>query len=56
MHDHGDELRTVTVTICERCIAGEGGECHTPGCLLYMNRAPDVPLQLSLYMSAPEPS
>lgn len=30
--------------LCQRCIDGAGGECHTPGCGLWMNRAPDVPL------------
>lgn len=32
------------VLLCGRCIAGEGGECHTPGCALWMNRAPDIPV------------
>jgi hypothetical protein len=35
-------LRRVTVHLCEPCLNGEGGECHTPGCALWMNRAPDV--------------
>lgn len=39
-----DDLRLVALVLCDRCIAGEGGECHTPGCALWMNRAPDVPL------------
>lgn len=38
------ELNTVVVTLCDLCLEGAGGECHTPGCGLYMNRAPDVPL------------
>jgi hypothetical protein len=46
-HDPGadgpDALRDVK--LCGRCRAGEGGECHTPGCALWMNRAPDVPVQ-----------
>jgi hypothetical protein len=38
----GDEL--TSVLLCGRCMAGEGGECHTPGCALWLNRAPDVPM------------
>lgn len=38
----GEEL--VTVRICPLCMAGAGGECHTPGCALWMNRAPDAPV------------
>lgn len=41
--DGPDALRDVK--LCGRCRAGEGGECHTPGCALWMNRAPDVPVQ-----------
>ena len=26
------KLRRVTLNLCELCINGEGGECHTPGC------------------------
>ena len=37
-------LRTVTLTLCVPCLAGEGGECHSPGCALWMNRAPDIPV------------
>jgi hypothetical protein len=37
-------LTTVTLVLCNACLGGEGGECHTPGCALWMNRAPDVPV------------
>jgi hypothetical protein len=37
-------LRTVTLTLCVPCLAGEGGECHSPGCALWMSTAPDVPI------------
>jgi hypothetical protein len=42
-----DELREVTLTLCQQCLTGAGGECHTPGCALWMNRAPDVPLTIT---------
>lgn len=35
-------LRRIVVWMCEACIEGEGGECHTPGCVLWINRAPDM--------------
>ena len=31
--------------ICDACIDGDGGECHTPECLLWLCRAPDLPLR-----------
>lgn len=37
-----DVLRRVIVTLCEPCLLGEGGECHTPGCALWMSRGPDA--------------
>ncbi len=39
-----ETLVRVTLVLCSRCLAGEGGECHVPGCALWMNRAPDVPI------------
>jgi hypothetical protein len=38
------QLRRVTLNLCEPCINGEGGECHTPGCALWMHSAPDIPI------------
>lgn len=43
MSEQGDEL--AWVQLCARCRSGAGGECHTPGCALWMNRAPDIPIQ-----------
>jgi hypothetical protein len=37
-------LHQVTLWLCELCLAGAGGECHVPGCALWMNRAPDMPV------------
>jgi hypothetical protein len=34
-----------SVLLCDACMAGEGGECHTPGCALWLNRAPDIPVE-----------
>ncbi len=38
-------LRTVTLDVCDDCLDGKGGECHTPGCVLWLNRAPDIPFR-----------
>jgi hypothetical protein len=42
-----ETLREVTLALCGACLSGEGGECHTPGCSFWMNRAPDLPLMLA---------
>lgn len=46
-HDHDPEptLHLVTLWLCSLCLDGAGGECHTPGCALWINRAPDLPLR-----------
>lgn len=41
----GTALNIVTATICDACLDGAGGECHVPGCLLWMSQAPDVPIR-----------
>ena len=38
------KLHLVTLYLCDLCLNGAGGECYTPGCALWMNRAPDLPL------------
>lgn len=38
------ELRQIVLTICQPCIDGEGSECHTPGCALWMHRV-DLPIR-----------
>jgi len=37
------ELRTVVARICVACIRGEGEECHTPGCILWLHKV-DIPI------------
>lgn len=43
------KLRRIVVVICDLCLSGAGGECHVPGCILWLNRAPDMPLHPELY-------
>lgn len=38
-------LERVTLVMCSACLDGEGGECHTPGCAFWINRAPDIPVR-----------
>jgi hypothetical protein len=45
MADDAIAVRTVTLWLCDLCLDGAGGECHVPGCSLWMNRAPDIPLR-----------
>jgi hypothetical protein len=33
------------IRLCDLCLDGAGGECHTPGCVMFINRAPDIPLR-----------
>jgi len=42
-------VHSVRIRLCSACLGGEGGECHTPGCALWLNRAPDLPISALLY-------
>jgi hypothetical protein len=33
-------LRRVAAWVCDLCLAGEGGECHAPGCAFWLRDAP----------------
>lgn len=47
------ELSLVAITLCDACLDGEGGECHTPGCALWVKAAPDVSIRDCVIMLAP---
>lgn len=38
-------LERVILMLCEPCLDGMGGECHSPGCALWMSAAPDIPIR-----------
>jgi len=38
-------LHRVVLWLCSMCLDGEAGECHTPGCALWLNRAPDLSIR-----------
>lgn len=42
------KLKRITITICEPCLNGEGSECRSPGCALYLHRV-DLPIDPMLY-------
>jgi hypothetical protein len=47
MQDKGEPMvKMYSIWLCDMCVSGEGGECHSPGCALFLNRAPDIPLQI----------
>lgn len=41
-------IKSVTIDICQACLDGEGDECHTPGCALFLH-AVDLPFTEGLY-------
>lgn len=36
-------VRLVQLHICDPCLSGAGGECHVPGCAMWMGRPPGDP-------------
>ena len=34
--------------ICDQCLDGAGGKCHTPGCIFWGDFAPDAPIREKL--------
>jgi hypothetical protein len=42
------KLKTIQIQICQPCLDGEGAECHTPGCALWLHRV-DLPIDPMVY-------
>ena len=42
------QLHTIEIQICEACLKGEGSECHTPGCALWLHKV-DLPIDEHAY-------
>jgi hypothetical protein len=38
------QVLLVEIRLCELCLSGAGGECHVPGCALFLRSAPDLRL------------
>ena len=49
MTDLDTEVHTVKIRLCVDCLDGKGGQCHVPGCALWLNRAPDIAISVLLY-------
>lgn len=49
-----EDLKTFPVTICELCLDGKGGECHTPGCVFWCCPAPSPEQSLRLLYACTE--
>ena len=37
--------RVMGIYLCDPCLDGAGGICHTPGCAMWMKTAPDIPIR-----------
>jgi len=42
------KIKRIIIWICEKCLGGEGEECHTAGCALFLH-AVDLPIDHRLY-------
>ena len=42
-------IKRIVINICEACLDGEGQECHTPGCALFLHKV-DLPIASDLYI------
>ena len=43
------KIKKIVIELCEACLVGEGEECHTPGCALWMHNSPGHPINEELY-------
>jgi hypothetical protein len=42
-------VHRVAIQLCELCLEGKPGECHTPGCALFLHDSPGHPILPELY-------
>ncbi len=42
------KYKRIKITICQPCLDGEGRECHSPACALFLHRV-DLPIIHGLY-------
>ncbi len=45
LHSETDVNLVGGFNLCNQCLDGVGGECHTPGCVLFLSVAPDIPIR-----------
>ena len=44
-----EEIKIVQIPLCNYCLDGEGDECHTPGCALFLHNSPGHSIAKELY-------
>ena len=42
-------IKRIIIALCEACLKGEGEECHTPQCALYMHNSPGHEIWPEMY-------
>lgn len=43
------KVHLVKIRLCELCLRGDGQECHTPGCALWLHNSPGMPVHPEMY-------
>lgn len=43
------KLKRIEITVCEACLEGKGGECHTPGCAYFLHAMDILPIHPAMY-------
>lgn len=43
------KIKQIKISLCEACLNGEGEECHSPGCALFLHNSPGYPITPELY-------
>ena len=43
-------IRRVEIPICQKCLDGAGGECHTPGCAFFLHQMDTLPIIREMYI------
>ena len=45
----GMKTKKIEIWLCEACLNGEGQQCDTPGCALFLHNSPGHPIAPELY-------
>jgi hypothetical protein len=48
---HTEQIRTGIVNgmrVCDACLDGVGSECHTPDCVMFLSRCPDLAIRKNI--------
>lgn len=47
-------IKRVIIDLCDGCLNGDGEECHTPGCALFLHSSPGHSIAPELYCVLPD--